>query len=153
MCSPITSLISEAFHYYLHPPPPLSSSLKIQSTGGNETNDAPFLRDVSGPVFARCNPDCHNSAKSACSATWEHIDEKVPRGGSQGQEWGAGQMAEVPSAPGSWCLRVMVNWDVIGIQNNDDADATRALFKLFLHTHVITFIFTTTLQQRLGDDK
>lgn len=87
MCSPITSLISEVFHYYLHNPPLLSSSLKIQSIRGNETNDAPFLRDVSRPVFARCNPDCHNSAKPGCSALLECINEKVLRGGSQDQEW------------------------------------------------------------------
>ena len=67
---------------------------------------------MSGPLFVTCNTDCHNSAKLGCRVPWEHIDGRVPKGGRKGQEWGAGQMVEVPSAPRSQNLRVMVNWDI-----------------------------------------
>ena len=31
---------------------------KIQSIGGNETNDVPFLYNVTGPLSVICNSDC-----------------------------------------------------------------------------------------------
>lgn len=53
----------------------------------------------------------------------------------------------------SWCLRVMVNWDLIQVQTNDHADTKTAPNKLSLHTYLITYIFTTILQGRFREPK
>lgn len=129
--------------------------LKIRSSGGNETNDTPFLHDVSGPVLVIGNPDCHNSAKPGCNAPWELINEKVVRRGSQGQRWGSWSDGRSVCLISSQEL-VSEGDGKLGFHtspNNDDADATPALNKPLLHTCVIPSVFTTTLQGRLREDK
>lgn len=75
ICSPITSLILETLHYPLYLLP-ASFPLKIQSIGGAETNDVPFLHNVEGPACVIGNPDCHNSAKTGYNALWKSMRKK-----------------------------------------------------------------------------